>query len=103
MAGKIIEAVGAAITGVATAGAVTVADATGFYVGAHANLSKAGAGVEVLITEISGGNIFCRIIRDAVDAPAAIQYGNSVVSAFTGGRIDQPEQHLFNPNDKPLD
>jgi hypothetical protein len=103
MAGKIVKAVGAAITGVATSGSVTVGSSSGFYVGARANLSKSGVSAEILITAISGNNIYCRIIRDANDSPAAAQYGNSVVTAFDAGRIDQPEQFVFNANDKPLD
>lgn len=99
MAGRLITAVHATVTGATAAGYLTVASATGLYVGARCWLSGGGNQDYVQITEISGTSVGVRKITSPGVGP---NYGRSDVSAYSaGGFLDQEDQFIYNRNDAP--
>jgi hypothetical protein len=110
MAGRIVKAISATITGATAEGYITVASTVGFYASATGFMTATGEpNVAVVIVEVkSGTELGIRIIPDNPlgitngKGNAAPNYGLSDVSAYDGGTIYQSEQFIYNPNDEPL-
>jgi hypothetical protein len=101
MAGRLIKGVHATVTAATAGGYLTVASATGLYVGAKCwlSLTAGGSQVQVEITEISGTSIGVRFVQLIAQAP---NYGRSDVSAYNGGGfLDQEDQFIYNRSDAP--
>lgn len=103
MAGKLISAKSATITGATAAGYVTVASTTGWYAGAKGFMTNTGQpNVPIVVTEIASSTQLGVRIRNDDDLKNEPDYGRSNVSAYNGGTIYQNDQFVFNPNDQPL-
>ncbi len=101
MAGRNIKAVHATVTAATAGGVLTVASATGLYVGARGwlTLTDGTLPVAVEITDITGTAIGVRKIPAPGQGP---NYGRSDVSAYNaGGFLDQEDQFIYNRNDIP--
>lgn len=101
MAGKLISTARAAITGASTAGYLTVASTTGFYVNAFVWLTNSAGTVnqQAKITELTATLIGIQFVNAR---NGSARYGRDDVSAFNGGVIDQEPQLIYNPNEAPL-
>jgi hypothetical protein len=104
MAGRIVPAVHATVTAATAAGVLTVASATGLYVGAKAWLSNTAGTVQDLV-EIVAINATAISVRKNVNLSSASlgpNYGLSDVSAYNGGGfLDQLDQLIYNRQDAP--
>lgn len=113
MAGKIVAPASQTINSV-TAGLVVVTSTAGFYKGAMGYLYKAGQdGMVVRILEVvSATQLKVRQELDVIGGGVGLNdttvrpntnLGFTAPSAYAAGTIHQPEQFVYNPNDKPLD
>lgn len=114
MAGRLVKAQTAAITGATTAGVITVASTTGWYATAYGNMIQGANRTRCYIIEVlSSTTLAVRIIPDNPTGEStniaggsvvnsAPNYNRSDVSTYNGGTIYQDEQFIYNPNDAPL-
>lgn len=106
MAGRIAKDIGAAITGATNAGVITMASTTDFLAGARAWITNAGQTNRLVRINaiLSATTLSVRFDFDplAVSGTATAggpSYGNSDISAYNGGRLDQFAQPIWNAVD----
>lgn len=114
MAGRLIKPLEVAITAATVGGQLTMVSTTGLYERAKAWLSNGGqpSRLVTIVQVVDATHVLVRFDNTGAGGGVgttpndligyAPNYGYNDVSAYNGGKLDQMDQLVYNPNDAPL-